>query len=452
MININDNFPSLIKYMGSKTEIIRFIEYGINMIHKEGQPICDLFSGSATISGALRGQCEIVSNDIQSYSEILSKTYLNTYSWDQYPTAEQLCDEAQQRVQRFQNEFFQFNQFNYDIEFTLEEFNSLEKEQQKLLQFEGFEKFDNYYLFTKDYSGTYWSYEQCVWIDSIKYVADKYKRIEPLYNAIMSCLMYAMAYNSQSTGHYAQYRDANTLSSMNDILIYRRKSIKEFFVRKFDELEEVYSGINSINDKEFRTSALNYIECLNSLKNGTLVYADPPYCFVHYSRFYHAIETLARYDYPSVGYKGRYRNDRYQSPFCIKTQVGVAFESMFNIVKNKKLEIVLSYSNSETNTISLIDLLTCAYTVLNNIQDKEQSSNIKDKIENLINNKLLKSDLDSDQEQYEVIEITNNQCLKNDICYDISLAMVNYNHSTMGRKDDRIKQVKEILIIAKLKR
>lgn len=41
-----------------------------------------------------------------------------------------------------------------------------------------------------------------------------------------------MAYNSQSTGHYVQYRDADTSKSMDDILIYR-KNIKDFFKTKF---------------------------------------------------------------------------------------------------------------------------------------------------------------------------------------------------------------------------
>lgn len=449
MIRINDDFPSLIKYMGSKTEIIKFIEYGINMIHKTDQPVCDLFAGSATLSGALRGECNIISNDIQSYSEILSKTYLNTYDWDNYPQIDELCDMAQERVNRFNNEFPQFNNFNYNIEFTLDEFDKLEKEQQKLIEFEGFENFDDYYLFTKDYSGTYWSYNQCVWIDSIKYVADQYKEIEPLYDAIMSSLMYAMAYNSQSTGHYAQYRDANTESSMNDILIYRRKSIKEFFIRKFEELKETF---NESNEREFVTSSLDYIECLNRLRAGTLVYADPPYCFVHYSRFYHAIETLTKYDYPTVGYKGRYRSDRYQSPFCIKTKVNEAFESMFNIINNRELELVLSYSNSETNTISLVDLLTIACTKLNNVTNENQIHDIKINVQNLINEELSTNNIN--QEEYQVIDITDSDYFRKNInvIYDISLAIVNYNHSTMGRKEDRIKQVKEILIIAKLRR
>lgn len=451
MININEKFPSLIKYMGSKTEIIKFVEYGINLIHRNNQSICDLFAGSATLSGALRGECNVISNDIQSYSEILSKTYLYTYDWDAYPTVQELSDSAMQRVERFKNEFSQFNRFNYDSEFNLDDFNALEREQQELMNFESFEEFDEYYLFTKYYSGTYWSYEQCVWIDSIKCVADKYRQCEPLYNAIMAALMYAMAYNSQSTGHYAQYRDASTLSSMNDILIYRRKSINEFFVRKMNELREKLSDVNS---REAETYSLDYIECLNNLAEGTLVYADPPYCFVHYSRFYHAIETLVRYDYPTVHYKGRYREDRYQSPFCIKTKVDRAFEEMFNSIRNRNLDLVLSYSNSDTNTISLIDLLNSACITLNNIEEDNYIQIVKNHIETIMNQQTLDDNIVLNEGNYESIDILDNELIENniDIIYNLRLVMVNHNHSTMGRREDRIKQVKEILIVADLRR
>jgi adenine-specific DNA-methyltransferase len=44
--------------------------------------------------------------------------------------------------------------------------------------------------------------------------------------------MYAMAYCSQGTGHYAQYRDAKTNSSFNDICIYRKKRFLNFLVKK----------------------------------------------------------------------------------------------------------------------------------------------------------------------------------------------------------------------------
>lgn len=440
MINIKNNFPSLVKYMGSKTELINFIEHGINMIHREGQTICDLFAGSATLSGALRGECNIVSNDIQSYSQILSKAYLSNYNIEEYPTVEEIVREVGYRVHNFNARFDMFrDSFSYDREFTLEEFNRLENDQRELINFDEFDSFDNYFLFTKYYSGTYWSYDQCVWIDSIKCVADRYRYIEPIYTAILAALMYAMAYNSQSTGHYAQYRDANTIKSMNDILIYRRKNIISLFERKMNELINWYE---ENNENEIITTTLDYAECLRSLDEGTLVYADPPYCFVHYSRFYHAIETLVRYDYPNVAHKGRYREDRHQSPFCIKTKVSEAFKQMFNIICNRNLDLVLSYSNSETNTIALVDLLTVAFTTINKINNKEDIDIIKNQIERAIND---------DNNMYDEIDITSRELMNynQNASHEIRVMFANHNHSTMGRAEDRNRQVKEVLIIFK---
>lgn len=442
MIRMSGNFPSLIKYMGSKTEIIPFLEYGINSIHKENQPICDLFAGSATLSGALRGQCELISNDIQQYSQVLAKAYLSNYTWEKYPSIYDLVNEAQLRYNRF-NEFFPEynNKFDYNRNFTLEEFNQIESEQRVLLENQRFQEFDDYYIFVKNYSGTYWSYDQCIWIDSIKYVADKYRGDNPeLYTAIIASLMYSMAYNSQSTGHYAQYRDANNIKSMEDILIYRRREIREYFIRKFEEL----TTINEPNNYQYDVLSLGYLECLNTLKPGTLVYADPPYCFVHYSRFYHAIETLVRYDYPNVRYKGRYREDRHQSPFCISTQVGNAFDEMFRSVRQRELELVLSYSNSSTNTINLDDLLYRAYIELNNIVQIEQQELVRISVRELMN----RINNSEESEEYQTYNLTYENAVR-DNYYNIEVKLTNHSHSTMGRKDDRLRQVKEVLIVAR---
>lgn len=445
MINIRNDFPSLVKYMGSKTELINFIEHGINMIHREGQMICDLFAGSATLSGALRGECNIVSNDIQSYSQILSKAYLSNYNIEEYPSVEEIVRAVSYRVINFNERFDMFSDsFNYDREFTLEEFNQLESAQRELINFNDFGSFDNYFLFTKYYAGTYWSYDQCVWIDSIKYVADRYRDRESIYTVILAALMYAMAYNSQSTGHYAQYRDANTVKSMNDILIYRRKNIISLFERKMNEL---INWCEENNENEIITTTLDYAECLRSLDEGTLVYADPPYCFVHYSRFYHAIETLVKYDYPNVAHKGRYREDRHQSPFCIKTKVSGAFKEMFETIRNRNLELVLSYSNSDTNTISLIDLLTVAFATINNVNEEADLEGIKCNIEESIR----ANNIIEDEYIYDEINIINDNLRRYELNspYEIRVVFADHIHSTMGRADDKIRQVKEILIIIK---
>jgi len=390
-------YPQVIKYMGSKASILRFIGEGLSEIHEPNKPIVDLFAGAGAISGGFGHLAPVISNDIQSYSATIASIYLHPANkigkFDIISLARPLV-EAKLAV--LPKDLF------YLDELTLEKFNELEKRNRSLLEMDfSF----NYHLFTKYYSGTWWSAEQCVWIDSIREILDdlyEKKKIDVSnFRFGLTCLMHAMAYTSQGTGHYAQYRDANTASSMKDINKYRRQSVATYFSRKFEGLLR-WNLANAI-DKGHQLVSLDYRECLENLQ-PSVVYADPPYAFVHYSRFYHAIETLVKYDYPDlqikggVVVKGRYRVDRHQSPFCIRTQVRSAFIDLFSGVKESASDLLLSYSN--TGMIDIDELINLA--------------------------------TDSFGEHYEV-------------WYE----NIDHDHMTMGRRNDRARQVKESLIMAK---
>jgi adenine-specific DNA-methyltransferase len=392
LLNLYDrDVPHIIKYMGAKRKILDFVIEAIDETYEEGR-ICDLFGGTSIIAGALGKQVPIHSNDIQEYSAVLAKMYLADYAWEDYSSnlLDEIVQKASKYVESVKNKFPNFV-FSYSEKKTVKEFVELEKQQQDLIEFD----FDNltHHLFIKYYSGTYWSYEQCLWIDAFRKVADEYKDT-PIYFVILSSLMFAMSYNSQSTGHYAQFRDATSLSSKTDILIYRQKEMVPYFENKFKQLQN-YLGKN--NSSHVVTS-LDYTECLRQIEPNSLVYADPPYAFVHYSRFYHILETLVKYDYPEVAYKGRYRIDRHQSPFCKRTEVKGAFTTLFSIIKNKSARLILSYSN--TGMVTLNEILDIARINLGNK-------------------------------------------------YNVTIKEVAYKHSTMGRKDDKNRDVQEYLIIAK---
>lgn len=353
----NGQFPGLIKYMGSKTKIIDYVVQGIDDVY-DGGFVVDLFAGSGTLSGALRGQVPILSNDIQSYSRILSGAYLTnlTYKRQEIDALIAGIVAGAQRHAEYLQDLIQTYDVDYNVVNNLEEFTIAENLQRSLIDFD-FKAGTEYYLFTKDYSGTYWSSRQCTWIDGFRKIAEEYKEINPdLFYVIMASLMFAMSYNSQSTGHYAQYRVAENENSMNDILIYRRKDISSFFIRKFIDLVNFSQAIP--NNEEKVLTALDFEACLFDLDEPATIYADPPYAFVHYSRFYHALETLVRYDYPEVLHKGRYRTDRHQSPFSIKTQAPAAFSRMFNLIRDKNSNLVLSYS--DTGLISLDTIMEIA--------------------------------------------------------------------------------------------
>lgn len=385
-------YPQFIKYMGSKAKLMNFVVDGINDVYDRG-PICDLFAGAANLAGALGDQVAIVSNDIQSYSAVLASAYL--VQDDNHPTisAADLLHAASSIVAENRSNLRPTP--SYENISNIDTFLAVEEDSRGLMT----TKFDYpYHLFVKYYSGTWWSTEQCLWIDAFRQVAEEYSG--QVQHLIMSCLMHSMAYCGQGTGHYAQYRDATSESSLHDILIYRRKSLPDYFLRKWNTAAVPLLARRFLAGH--RTMALDYRSCLRELPPCT-VYADPPYCFVHYSRFYHAIETLALYDYPAVQeisgkqVKGRYRADRHQSPFCIRTQVRGAFEELFRGVANSGSNLVLSYSN--TGMIELSELMDLAL-----------------------------SELPS---------------------YKVWARDIAHTHMTMGRRQDRDRQVRESLLLAR---
>ena len=349
----SQNIPHLIKYMGAKREILQYVTESIKNLNVDSTWLCDLFSGTSVVAAAFKDEYNIHANDIQQYSSIFSNTYFaNLRKEIPLRFISDIEEHACALISEFKAKYPCFN-FDYvDINDYIR-LKELEEAQQNLINFDFGLGFN---LFTKYYSGTYWSYEQCLWIDSIRAVAEDYVG-QPHYYAILSALIFAMSYSSQSTGHFAQYRDV-TESNMTDILIYRHKSIWNLFSKK---LEELILTLNTDMQCNYKITSLDYLDCLRIIEENSIVYADPPYSSVHYSRFYHAIETLVRYDHPVIKYKGRYRDDRHQSPFDKKTEVKKAFQSLFEGVKNRKAHLVLSYSDngiiSQTEILNLGDCI-----------------------------------------------------------------------------------------------
>lgn len=359
---VADQYPSYVKYMGSKSKIIDFVVEGVNDVRRNDEPVLDLFAGSASLAGAIGRKLPFYSNDIQKYSSILSTAYVASWRAPETPDVQSLVAQARKIVDQVRGNI-EHHMTPFSSEGGLDAFNQREKNQRELIN----TKFEHsWHLFLKYYSGTWWSAEQCAWIDAFREVAERYKD-HPIYDVILASLMFAMAYCSQGTGHYAQYRDANSNSSMNDILLYRKRDIIKYFVRKYDE------ALSSIQDTppthNFGATAKNFSDSLESFPGG-VVYADPPYCFVHYSRFYHALETLVLYDYPELQVrgdsvvKGRYRIDRHQSPFCIASKVESAFTDLFSGVAASDSGLVLSYSN--TGMIDLDRMVDIAASIFPN--------------------------------------------------------------------------------------
>ena len=94
------------------------------------------------------------------------------------------------------------------------------------------------------------------------------------------------------------------------------------------------------------------IATIKSLNANDLVFVDPPYSSVQYSRFYHVLETIARGDKKiSVEGVGRYPSikERPQSHFSNIGQAKEALKTLIQKLAEKKCTVVFTFPSGEAS-------------------------------------------------------------------------------------------------------
>ena len=158
--------------------------------------------------------------------------------------------------------------------------------------------------------------------------------IKSLY---LVALMNAMCVCEATSGHFAQYlpSDHPRLEKI------KNRSIWDEFLKKCNDLNKIV--FSKFENKCFNLNYEKLIE-LPEFDDVNLVYIDPPYTGEQYSRFYHVLETICKYDNPELEFKGLYRTDRFTSPFSLRTKAFDEFDKLFSSLASKGKKIVLSYS------------------------------------------------------------------------------------------------------------
>jgi len=305
--------------MGNKEKLLDLIIPEIEKITLPGDTICDLMAGTNSIGYALKRRNRIISNDIQYYSYVVGKTLLSNY---QIPSDSQLRE--------------------------LIEKNYLENKRLK--------KFD---YFEKNYSDTYFSPHQCIDIDSIRFSLDKLE--SPTKEFVLTLLMSVMCKVQSSPGHFAQYMPKDH----KRILPLREMKVYELIYLKNKEFENF---VISPYENKFFNLDYNILLEDREMDNVGCFYLDSPYTTDQYSRFYHVLETVAKYDYPILEHKAKYRNDRSRSKFCSKKTVGEEFENILNFVSKRRKKLVISYSNK--GVLPVYELIELSKKYFKNVEIK----------------------------------------------------------------------------------
>ncbi|AWN35954.1 DNA adenine methylase [Methylobacterium radiodurans] len=187
----------------------------------------------------------------------------------------------------------------------------------------------------RSYGGYYFSPMQCLWLDALRQALPYRTQDRALALAALICTASRLA---ASPGHTAQPLKANETAG-----VYLRRAWKRdlLSVLKYN-LIEVGRKSALKRGAAFQGDAL---EVARTLQDGDLVFIDPPYSAVQYSRFYHVLETISSgMNFVPEG-SGRYPpvSGRPVSAYSLKTKSRTAIVDLFRSLSSVGANAIVTF-------------------------------------------------------------------------------------------------------------
>jgi len=313
------------KYMGSKRWMLRNgLGHTLDRESKKAKRFVDLFAGSGAVAAhvATKRSIPVLAYDLQRFSVVLTRAII---ARGKKLDADPIWKEWRKRALQIANRY----KLPVADRFTQAYVNQCR-------QWCGSKKS---LPITKAYGGHYFAPEQAVWIDALRKTLP---RRDPIRTAALSALIQAASECAASPGHTAQPFQPT-------------RSAKRFLKEAWsnDVCEKVERALKDISSTFAQTvgkaSVGDANKVVQGLKKGDLVFIDPPYSGVHYSRFYHVLETIARGKCGPVSGVGRYpkSSERPRSSYSVKSKSVDAFKELLKIISNKNASAIVTFPAHE---------------------------------------------------------------------------------------------------------
>ena len=375
----------VLHYLGSKARLSEVIRSTVGGIVEPGGRVCDLFAGSGTVSLSLSQQWNIVAADIQEYSRVLSNGVLN-------PPEETVATAADSRQEATQSglrrdlqaalgelleyeeacrkdatvgqvtalcDLLQHGSLQASVlgsEPPSSELNRKMRAAWRALRTKGLAG-GPASVVTRHFGGVYFSWRQAIDLDALLSCVHGFgdRRRDHFLAATLAAASEVVNTIGKQFAQPIKPRDAGGRPKWHLV----RQILRDRSMSVFDSFEAWVRRVAAVPRMpgEHRVIRADYRQVLaDDTVECDAVYADPPYTRDHYSRYYHVLETMALRDDPEVSTtrirsggssrpsRGIYRADRYQSPFCIKSQVARAFEDLFEGAAKRGVPLIVSYS------------------------------------------------------------------------------------------------------------
>ncbi len=388
-VNVATNEFRPIYYLGCKANFTDAIKAAIDEVDPAQGHVCDLFAGTGVVAAALSPFRDVTTVDIQEYSRVLCSAMLDppalttpqiiklAASLGSSELAKNLASCLQPLIEHEFRcmtlaadgdavplvellEALPVGVFDERAELAQSvELSGAMRESVARLRAAGlWDSPDS--TMSRLFGGVYFSYRQSAALDVI--LANAEAADEPLRNSLKAAALSTASQLVNTVGkQFAQplrprHKSGEIKGNLAKIVLRDRGW------DAFEVYRKWLARYASLSRPAGRVRALrrDYLEVLQEPNQEfSVLYADPPYTRDHYSRFYHVLETMCLRDNPSVSRvvkngatlvsRGLYREDRHQSPFCIRSTAPAAFEALFKAARQRDVPLVLSYSPHEAD-------------------------------------------------------------------------------------------------------
>lgn len=352
MRKVSMNQFTILNYQGSKKNLIDFIHSNTTQYIQEDKAILDVFAGSCSVGYSFKTKNLIFANDSELYSYHISKALLGNRPRKEIDKIRKIVDDSF---------YYNYQALQKEHAFFTEAENAAtnEGDVDKLLQI--YDEYptiwnkkvidggdDKYQLFSTYYAGSYFGIEQAFRIDSIRYAIENFAGTK-MFSIMLSCLFYAMKESVfAKDGHMAQPLDP--FKNGRKLLLQRKKNIDDLF---WSKLADFYGNSFIDTNKHNRVYNLDFCNLLKKeeiISNVGFIYADPPYTDMQYSRYYHLLNIVSKYDYPKPSIvrggftKGLYTENRYQSELSKKGSSFKKFKTLVEFSNTHKKNLAISFA------------------------------------------------------------------------------------------------------------
>lgn len=374
-----------IYYLGCKAAFTALIKSAIDEVDPTGGRALDLLAGTGAVASSLAMDRDVTTVDVQEYSRVLCSAALRPAglspglianicervrearrpaTWCFEPLAAFEAEAVVEALKGNLEGLIELLEAPSLIAFLDEErpipdsrLGSAIDESVSRLTTAGLTRSEDT-IVARSFGGVYFSFEQAVVLDAALSVAQK-------ANEELQDTLKAVALSTASTlVNTIGKQFAQPIQPRNRSGVVKPGLAKRVYRdRSLDSLDTYHGWLGRYSALPHPSGCSlavrsDYIDALR--KHGpqcSVVYADPPYTRDHYSRFYHVLETMCLRDNPVTSKvvkdgasslsRGIYRDNRHQSPFCIRSTALGAFEALFSNSRQFDLPLVLSYSPHE---------------------------------------------------------------------------------------------------------